>query len=192
MGIEIFTPGFGVFGALSIVFFGLYFGGGFLAGYAEWWSAALFVFGLVMVGIEIVVPGFGVFGILGIIGIGAGMLFAARDLGSFIIIFASGVAGSAVLLPILYQLFKRMGLVRKVVLFGNMQAEQGFTSHEAGEGLEGQTGVAETDLRPAGFARIGGDRLEVVSNGAYIVKGSEVKVVTHTPGRIVVDTAKNE
>ncbi len=187
MGIEIFTPGFGLFGSLSILFFGLYFGGGFLAGYAEWWSAALFVFGLVMVGIEIAVPGFGVFGILGILGIGAGLLFAAKDLGTFIIIFATGVAGSAVLLTILYQLFKRFGLLRKVVLFGGLQAEEGFTSHETAESLVGQVGVAETDLRPAGFARIGGIRMEVVSNGAYIVKGSDVKVVSHTPGRIVVD-----
>lgn len=191
MGIEIFTPGFGLFGGLSILFFGLYFGGGFLAGYAEWWSAALFVFGLVMVGIEIAVPGFGVFGILGILGIGAGLLFAARDLSSFIIIFAAGVAGSAVLLPIIYQILKRLGLLRKVVLFGNMEVSQGFVSHEAGESLVGQIGVAETDLRPAGFARINGGRREVVSNGAYIEKGSAVVVVTHTPGRIVVDAAKH-
>ncbi len=187
MGIEIFTPGFGLFGILSILFFGLYFGGGFLAGYAEWWSAALFVFGMIMVGIEIAVPGFGVFGILGILGIGAGLLFAAKDLGTFIIIFASGLAGSAVLLPITYQILKRLGLLRKVVLFGNMEAQQGFTSHDASESLVGQTGIAETDLRPAGFARIGGARMEVVSNGAYIIKGSEVTVIGHTPGRIVVD-----
>ena len=192
MGIEIFTPGFGLFGILSILFFGLYFGGGFLAGYAQWWSAALFVFGLIMVGIEIVVPGFGVFGILGIIGIGAGLLFAARDFGTFIVIFASGVVGGTVLLTILYQVFKRLGLLRKMVLFPNMVPEEGFTSHEAAESLMGQTGVAETDLRPAGFARIGGERLEVVSNGAYIVKGSGVQVVGHTPGRIVVDEQKNK
>lgn len=187
MGIEIFTPGFGLFGILSILFFGLYFGGGFLAGYAQWWSAALFVFGIVMIGIEIVVPGFGVFGILGIIGVGAGLLFAAKDLGTFIIIFATGVLGSTVLLTIVYQVFKRFGLLRKVVLFGNMEAQQGFTSHETAESLVGQSGVAETDLRPAGFARIDGNRMEVVSSGAYIVRGSEVMVISHTPGRIVVD-----
>jgi membrane-bound serine protease (ClpP class) len=192
MGIEIFTPGFGIFGALSIAFFGLYFGGSFLAGYAEWWTAALFVFGIVMVVVEIVVPGFGVFGILGIIGIGAGLLFAARDLASFLIIFASGVVGSAVLLPVLFHIFKRMGLVRKVVLFGNMETAEGFTSHEQGESLVGKQGIAETDLRPAGYARINGARLEVVSNGAYIVKASSVKVVAHTPGRIVVDEIKEE
>lgn len=192
MGVEIFTPGFGIFGALSIFFFGLYFGGSFLAGYAQWWTAALFVFGIVMVIIEIVVPGFGVFGILGIIGIGAGLLFAARDLASFLIIFVSGVVGSAVLLPILYQILKRLGLVRKVVLFGNMEAMEGYTSHEKSESLVGKQGIAETDLRPAGFARINETRFEVVSDGGYIVKGSSVKVVVHTPGRIVVDEIKEE
>jgi len=192
MGVEIFTPGFGIFGALSILCFGLYFGGSFLAGYAEWWAAALFVFGIVMVGVEIAVPGFGVFGILGILGIGAGLLFAARDLGSFLIIFASGVVGSAVLLPILYKIFKRMGLIRKVVLFSNMESAEGYTSHDKSESLVGKQGIAETDLRPAGFARVNGARLEVVSNGAYIVKGSAVVVVGHTPGRIVVNGIKEE
>lgn len=187
LGIEIFTPGFGIFGALSILFFGLYFGGGFLAGYAQWWTAALFVFGIVMVGIEIVVPGFGVFGILGIIGIGAGLLFAARNLASFLIIFVSGVVGSAVLLSILYQILKRLGLLRKVVLFGNMETVEGYTSHEKSESLVGKQGIAETDLRPAGFVRINETRFEVVSDGGYIIKGSGIKVVAHTPGRIVVD-----
>jgi len=192
MGIEIFTPGFGIFGALSILFFGLYFGGSFLAGYAQWWTAALFVFGIVMVGIEIAVPGFGVFGILGILGIGVGLLFSARDLASFLVVFASGVAGSAVLLPVLYQIFKRLGLVRKVVLFGNMETAQGYTSHEKGESFIGKQGIAETDLRPAGYARFHGTRYEVVSNGAYILKGSAVAVVLHTPGRIVVDEVKEK
>jgi membrane-bound serine protease (ClpP class) len=133
-----------------------------------------------------------VFGILGILGIGAGLLFAARDLGSFLIIFASGVVGSAVLLPILYQIFKRLGLIRKVVLFANMETAEGYTSHDKSESLVGKQGIAETDLRPAGYARVDGVRLEVVSNGAYIVKGSAVAVVGHTPGRIVVDEIKEE
>lgn len=187
MGIEIFTPGFGVFGALSIVCFGLYFGGSFLAGYAEWWSAALFLLGIVFVGVEIAVPGFGVFGILGLVGVLAGLLFAARDIQTFLTILAVGLAGGAVLLPLLYQLLKRLGFVRKVVLFGGMAAEEGWASHEKGPSLVGEQGIAETVLRPAGYARIGGTRVEVVSQGSYIEKGSAVVVVAQTPGRIVVD-----
>ena len=187
MGIEIFTPGFGVFGVLSLVCFGLYFSGGFLAGYAEWWSVALFLLGIVFVGVEIAVPGFGVFGVLGIIGIGAGLFFATRDVGTFLTVIGIGVAGSIVALPLVYKLLKKLGLVRKVVLADNMTAEEGYVSHELGESLVGQAGIALTDLRPAGFARIGGKRVEVVSSGAYIERGGEVVVVRHTPGRIEVD-----
>ena len=187
MGIEIFTPGFGIFGVLSLVCFGLYFGGGFLAGYAEWWSVALFLLGIVFVGVEIAVPGFGIFGVLGIVGVGAGLFFATRDVGTFLTVIGIGVAGSIVALPLLFKLFKKLGLVRKVVLEDNMTVDEGYVSHELGDNLVGQAGIALTDLRPAGFARIGGKRVEVVSSGAYIVKGSEVVVVRQTPGRVEVD-----
>jgi len=187
LGIEIMTPGFGVFGVVALVCFGLYFGGGFLAGYAEWWSAALFLLGVLFVGIEIAVPGFGIFGILGIIGLGAGLLFATRDAATFLTAIGVGLVGSIIALPLLYKLLKRLGLVRRVVLFANMTAEDGYVSHDFDENLVGTEGVAVTDLRPAGFARIGGKRFEVVSSGAYIEKGTSITVVRHTPGRIEVD-----
>ncbi len=187
MGIEIFTPGFGVFGIVSLICFGLYFGGSLLAGYAEWWSAALLLVGIVLIGIEIVVPGFGFFGIAGIISLGAGLLFISRDIATFLTVLAVGLVGSAVLLPILFKIFKRLGLVRKIVLGGNMLAEEGYVSHTAIDSLIGMEGVADTVLRPAGVAIIGGVRHGVVSSGMYIEKGQSVVVVEHTPGRIVVE-----
>ena len=52
--------------------------------------------------------------------------------------------------------------------------------------LVGQTGTAETDLRPSGYARIGGRRLDVVSSRGYIEEGQQV-VVSEVHGmRIVV------
>ncbi|MFA5676500.1 MAG: NfeD family protein [Christensenellales bacterium] len=187
LGIEIFTPGFGVFGIVSFICFALYFGGSFLAGFAEWWSVALFLAGVVCTGIEITIPGFGIFGILGIIGIGAGLLFSARDIETFLTVLGVGVAGSIVALPLLFKLLKRLGLVRRIVLFENMTAEEGYISHNINEGLTGRDGVALTDLRPAGFARIGGERVEVVSSGAYIDKGARITVIKYTPGRVEVD-----
>ncbi len=187
MGIEIFTPGFGVFGVVSLICFGLYFGGSLMAGYAEWWSAALLFIGIVLIGIEIVVPGFGFFGIAGIICLGAGLLFISRDIATFLTVLAVGVVGAAVLLPVAFKILKRLGLVRKIVLGGNMLVEEGYVSHPPEESLIGQEGVADTVLRPAGVAIIGGARHGVVSNGMYIEKGQPVVVVEHTPGRIVVE-----
>jgi membrane-bound serine protease (ClpP class) len=192
MGIEIFTPGFGVFGVLSIICFGLYFGGSFLAGYAEWWSIALFVAGVVLIGIELIVPGFGIFGILGIVCILAGMIFAARDFVTFLTVLGFGIVGGAVGLPLIYLLLKKLGLLRRLALMESMLPEEGYTSHTHTESLAGKTGEATSDLRPAGIAEIDGKRQNVVSSGAYIEKGKPVVVVEHTPGRIVVEEIRRK
>ena len=60
----------------------------------------LFAAGLVLFGIEAAVPGFGVFGILGIVCVAAGVMFAARDVMTFLTVLAVGAAGSIILLPV--------------------------------------------------------------------------------------------
>ena len=73
--IEMHTPGFGLFGAISIVCFAIILGSGYLVGLAQAWEIALFVLGLVLIGIEIfVIPGFGVVGIAGALCCIAGLL----------------------------------------------------------------------------------------------------------------------
>ncbi|MCP4695161.1 MAG: serine protease, partial [Desulfobacterales bacterium] len=47
-------------------------------------------------------------------------------------------------------------------------------------------GVAVTDLRPAGVARVDGRRLDVVSRGEYVDKDSEIVVIKVTGNQIVV------
>lgn len=187
MFIEIFTPGFGLFGILSIICFGLYFGGGILAGFAEWWSIALFILGIVFLVIEAVVPGFGIFGILGIICIVAGLIFTSRDLNSFLTVLGVGIGGSAVLLPIVYLMLKKFGFLRKIFLMKHMLPEEGYVSHDHIPSLLGKKGASISVLRPAGVARIDGERYNVLSNGGYIPEGTPIKVIEHTPGRIVVD-----
>ena len=50
-------------------------------------------------------------------------------------------------------------------------------------GLEGE---AITLLRPAGTIQIGDKRVDAVSEGEYIERGSRVKVITVEGGRVVV------
>ena len=147
MGIEIFTPGFGIFGVLSIICFGLYFGGSYIAGYAEWWSIVLFVAGVVLLVIEAVVPGFGIFGILGIICVVAGMIFAARDFVTFLTVLGVGVVGAAVGLPLIYLLLKKLGLLRRLALEKGMLSEEGYASHEHTPSLVGKN--RHRDVRSA-------------------------------------------
>lgn len=50
----------------------------------------------------------------------------------------------------------------------------------------GMKGTAVTDLRPAGIAQIESRRLDVVTDGEYIDKGSQIEVAKVTGNQIVV------
>ena len=78
--IEILTPGFGIGGTISIIGFGLYFGGNILAGNSHWTSLILFVTGLILLVIEAMIPGFGLPGISGIILVLIGTVLAMGSL----------------------------------------------------------------------------------------------------------------
>ena len=54
------------------------------------------------------------------------------------------------------------------------------------ESLVGCTGAAVTPLRPAGVARIGGRRFDVVTQGGFIEVGGAVEVIKADGNRILV------
>ncbi|MEX2606059.1 MAG: NfeD family protein [Kiritimatiellia bacterium] len=55
--------------------------------------------------------------------------------------------------------------------------------------LIGARGVAETDLRPSGFARINGKKMDVVTSRSYLEKGTELLVTEVHGSRVVVREA---
>jgi len=97
------------------------------------------------------------------------------------------VLGDIIILPVvLIAGFKLLGR-SKMALHARLSGESGFTSHdERLSEIVGQKGVAVTNLRPAGTAMIGGRRIDVVTRGNYIEKGSEVIVDMVEGGRVVV------
>lgn len=60
------------------------------------------------------------------------------------------------------------------------------------DSLIGQSGTAETDLRPSGYARINGRRHDVVSSRGYLEKGTRVEVTEVHGMRIVVRPCQEE
>ena len=67
-----------------------------------------------------------------------------------------------------------------------LTTEKGYVPSPEKHELLGKRGVALTDLRPTGLARIGDQRLDVVSEGDYIEKGSCLEVIFVESMRIVV------
>lgn len=84
----------------------------------------------------------------------------------------------------------RSPLARKLVLSETLDAEAGYLSHEVPEAeLAGASGTALTLLRPAGKARIEGRRVDVETEGGFVEKGEEVRMLRQEEGRIVVRRA---
>jgi membrane-bound serine protease (ClpP class) len=50
----------------------------------------------------------------------------------------------------------------------------------------GRDGIAVTDLRPAGTAQIGQERVDVVTEGEYVAQGRPVRVIRSEGYRHVV------
>jgi membrane-bound serine protease (ClpP class) len=63
---------------------------------------------------------------------------------------------------------------------------EGFLSALPRGDLIGKTGVAITDLRPAGVATVDGERMDVVTEGEYIPSGVRVEVIRTESYRHVV------
>ena len=55
-----------------------------------------------------------------------------------------------------------------------------------------QEGVALSDLRPSGIARINGKRVDVVTRGEYLKKNSPIRVHAVTGNQIIVKEKENE
>jgi membrane-bound serine protease (ClpP class) len=68
--------------------------------------------------------------------------------------------------------------------------QDGFVGVRADASLVGMTGVALSDLRPSGFALIAQQRVQVISDGRYIEKGTEIFVEACRGGYLVVNERK--
>ncbi|MCK5129650.1 MAG: nodulation protein NfeD [Clostridiales bacterium] len=191
MIMEIFTAGFGAFGILAILCFALYFFGGVIAGYTQWWAVALFIIGAVALGIELIVPGFGIFGAIGIVFTLLGLLFSAKNMREIVIRGGIALVVCVVSIPIMIKIFGRLKIFDKIILKSSSSAEEGYIVPTPQRlSINGMTGIAATDLRPSGMAQIDGRRIDVLSIEGFVNKGTKIKVIETKGNRIVVESQK--
>lgn len=186
IGIELFTPGFGIPGIIGVLAFGLYFFGHFIAGFAGMETVLLFVAGIVLLVIELFIPGFGIFGILGLICFVAGVVMAAYDtvfgLGALLIAMVLTV----IVLIVAGRYLGKRGVWHKFVLSERQENESGYVAPRSYKDLEGKLGQTLTPLRPSGAMLFDGKRYDVISEGGFIAADQPVVVVQVEGTRIVV------
>ncbi len=181
--IEFFTPGFGVAGLLGVLLLGLYFAGGLMVGMSGVVEVALFLTGVALLLAEMfLIPGFGVAGIGGLAALAASIYLTFGD--QALMVGSITVIIGAIGLFVAFRYLPRTRAAHALVLNGAI-GEQA-PPRERLQSLLGAIGVAASDLRPAGVARFGERKVDVVTEGEYVPKGSRIRVVEVEGARVVV------
>ncbi len=139
----------------------------------------LFFAGLAMVITEFFLPGF-IMGLIGVCAVVAGVVLAFK---------VSSTAGTILLIVALVSL--PVFLIAWLKIIGPAMALTGEVPNDD-EGraslhaLRGQEGVAISKLRPAGVARFGERRVDVVTDGEIIDADTRVKAVEIRGNQVIV------
>lgn len=191
---EIKTGAFGIGGLVSLASLGLFFGASFLVGLAGWEEVILLGIGLVAIAVEVfILPGFGAAGILGIVALAAAVILAmigsspsAGDVTQALMVLGASLV---ITIAVAYAWLRHLPNSSRfggLFLRGGAHQADGYIAAPPRSDLVGQDGVAVTDLRPAGTAQIGPERVDVVTEGEYVAQGGAVRVVRSEGYRHVV------
>jgi membrane-bound serine protease (ClpP class) len=154
----------------------------------------LFVLGIALVVIEMVMPGIGAAGILGVVSLIAGVVLAAQVVSPLVLMLIIMIV-LLIIVCMLFWLYKSATrdsrLSRLLLLKTKTGKEEGYNSVSATDELIGLEGISTTILRPAGIGDFQGRKLDVVTDGEFIPKGTPIKI-THVEGfRIIVKKLEN-
>jgi len=207
--VEFSAPGIGLGGLVAGLCFAIFFWSRFLGGTAGWLEVVLFVAGVAFLGVELfLLPGFGVAGLSGILLLFVSLVLAMQEFvipetgaqlrtmtRTLAVIMGSGVVTS-IAAYVLSSYLGSIPLLSRLTLRPPDAAEAAGRQKPAdpaaavsGRDVElkiGDTGVADSLLRPAGKARFGNRFVNVVADGDYIPKGRRVRIVEVAGNRVVV------
>lgn len=146
----------------------------------------IFLVGLICLIIEMFIPNFGIVGGIGLVLLVIGILITATTPLEAVIMFIMLLAIVGVVLSVVLHSATRGRLSKTLILKESLSREAGFIGTEDLEYFVGREGITSTILRPAGTAMFDGLKLDVVSEGEFIPKGSKVKIVQVSGRRIAV------
>jgi membrane-bound serine protease (ClpP class) len=204
--IELYHPGVGLPGIVGVTCLIIFFAGHLVVNLAGWEEVLLFMLGVGFLAAEIfVTPGFGILGIAGIAAI-LGSLVLALSATPIDISFSTGAIAGPLLRVFSSMAIAGILFVLAIVLMPKSSRHNPLVLGAAitgsvADGKEtdaarallssGAVGMAESMLRPAGIARFGDQRIDVVAEGEFLEKGTPV-VVRRVEGYRVIVNRHNE
>ena len=188
--IEVFTPGFGIGGILSIIGFSLFFLGNIISGNSNFYSIFIFVLGAILIVIELIVPGFGIAGIGGIIAVFVGLMMSMKSLEIAIQSISIAIVFTFLAIFILVKQGKKIKFFRNITLENSLKSDKGYISVDDYGANVGEVGVTISNLRPIGFASFNDVKREVISDDGFIKIGEKVEIVRKDGFKIFVRRLK--
>ena len=141
-------------------------------------AITLYLVGLGMMLVEMFVPG-GIVGTIGFLACVAGIVVAWHVEWYYGVI---GLVIVVIITPIIIIVALKRISLKKSLVTGD--ATEGTAADL--DDLVGREGVTSTTLRPAGFAVIDGRRINVVTRGDMLAKGTKISVINVEGNRVVV------
>lgn len=194
---EIKTPGWGLAGTAGIVALALFFGTSYILQLATIWEILIFIIGVILLIVEIfVIPGFGIAGFAGIVLMILGLFFglisdfdiaSTNSISLAIIQLAASSVMTAVVIYFISKYLPKSQIFNKLILSDNISSKSGYAANTQYEQLVGANGYAKTDLRPSGTALFNGLRVDVITDGDFIIKGTELSVKRVEGSKVVVE-----
>jgi membrane-bound serine protease (ClpP class) len=155
------------------------------------WTSFIFVgVGLLLVLAEVFIPAGGIIGVAGLVAIigSVSVAFSEHGTGAGAAVLLFAAIGTPVVITYALKMFPN-SIVGKWLILGTSLEDPppiGSGKEASTESWVGRTGIALTDLRPTGTARIGEGKLSVVSSGEYIERNSPLVVLRREGSRVVV------
>lgn len=147
----------------------------------------LFTTGVILIIIELFVVG----AILGLLGIGciiASFMLVGDNMWQMLMFVSISIlVGLIEWLWIKKVLKRKMPLLSEIVLLDSTNKASGYTSHDDRSYLINQVAETMTELRPAGIIKLSNERIDAVSNGSFIKRGVQVKIIYVEGTRVVVE-----
>ena len=192
---ELQSPGWGIPGFVGLTCLILSLSASYIAQLATMSDMLFVLTGLALILLEVlVIPGFGIAGLGGIglmiyglyllllpdIPVGEEVLGQAMD--GFLI----GLVGAVIGLVLLAKLMIKTKFWEQLTAPDTQKKEDGYSNTLGWESLQGETGIADTDLHPSGWVRVKDQRIFVVSEGEFIEEGKEIKILSVDGNRVLV------
>lgn len=186
---------------ISVVAALAYFAPLYLEGLAANWEILMFIVGLGLIVVEIfITPGSVVIGTAGILLTITGLALALvrninfdftfvpkGSLATAFLMVTLAMASPLVVIIIFGKRFFDSGVFKNMSAMAEMKTSEGFSIKDHSlHNLVGATGKAITNLRPAGKIEVDGEQFDSVTDGGFIERGNDVKVIRVQAAYLVV------